>query len=257
MGLPMTTSAIVIAVLICLFVLVAVTFTLQQIEKNNREKSALVATLKSQTRNFQYMLDGFPEGLLNHDLKLLVCQCIAESVEQLIRLERRNPEYQLLQRQLNEKIAQLQTQPATSSQYQPLSNPAQIQEVQKLLNSLFNVIQRLYQSKRLSAAQTSNYSSQVQRLATRIALDANLAAAQTAQQTGKPRLAIHHYKIVIDKMSKDNADGAFTEQMLNLQQRCAQLETQTPQQQNEPLNEAWQTFEQNSKEEPKKKTIYD
>jgi len=58
-------------------------------------------------------------------------------------------------------------------------------------------------------------------------------------------------------MSKDNADGAFTEQMVNLQQRCAQLETQTSQQQNEPLNEAWQPFEQNSKEEPKKKTIYD
>lgn len=253
----MTTSAIVIAVLVCLFILVAVTFTLQQIEKNNREKSALIATLKSQTRNFQYMLDGFPEGLLSRDLKLLVCQCIAESLDQLLRLERKNPEYQQLQRQLNEKISHLQTQPANSAHYQPLSNPAQIQEVQKLLNSLFNVVQRLYQSKRLSAAQTSSYSSQVQRLATRIALDSNLAAAQSALQNGKPRLAVHHYKLVIDKMSKDNADGAFTEQMANLQQRCIQLETEAPQQQDTELNAAWKTFEQNSKEEPKKKTIYD
>jgi hypothetical protein len=254
----MATSTIVIGVLLCLFILIAVTFTLQQIEKNNREKSALIAALKGQVRNFQFMLEGFPEGLLNRDLKLLVCQCIAENLDQLLRLERNNSEYQQLQQQLNAKIAQLNTQPANSSQYQPLTDPAQIQDVQKLLHSLFNVIQRLYQNKRLNTAQTNSYSSQVQRLATRIALDANLAAAQAALQNGKPRLAVHHYKVVIDKMSKDNADGAFTEQIAMLQQRCAQLDTQAASQpQNSPLNDAWKNFEQNTKEEPLKKSVYD
>ena len=254
----MATSTIIIGVLLCLFILIAVTFTLQQIEKNNREKSALIAALKGQVRNFQFMLEGFPEGLLNRDLKLLVCQCIAENLDQLLRLERNNSEYQQLHQQLSGKITQLNNQPANLSQYQPLTDPAQIQDVQKLLNSLFNVIQRLYQNKRLNAAQTNSYSSQVQRLATRIALDANLAAAQAALQNGKPRLAVHHYKVVIDKMSKDNADGAFTEQIVTLQQRCEQLETQAASQPQEaPLNDAWKNFEQNTKEEPLKKSVYD
>lgn len=254
----MTTTTIIIAVLACLFVLLAVTFTLQQIEKNNREKSALIATLKSQARNFQYLLEGFPDGLLNRDLKLLVCQCINESLEQLLQIERKNPQHQQLHRQLNEKIAQLQSQPAESEQYQPLTNPAQIQEVQKLLNSLYNVVQKLFQNKRLSAEQAKSYSAQVQRLATRIALDANVAAAQQALQSGKARLAVHHYGVVIDKMSKDNADGVFTAQIAAYQQRRADIEALATQQQAQSaeLGDDWKGVGQ-AAAEPLKKKIYD
>ncbi len=252
----MSTTAIIIAVLVCVFVLIAVTFTLQQIEKSNSERNVLIASLKAQTRNFQYMLDGFPEGLLNRDLKLLVCQCITESLDQLVRLERKNPQHAQTQRQLQEKIAQLHAQNAEPTAYQPLTNPAQIQEVQKLLSSLYNVVQRLYQNKRLNAAQANAYGAQVQRLATRIALDANLAAAQQALQNGKPRLAQHHYGLAIEKMNKDNADGQFTAQIAALQQRHADLEkiasTQTS---NNELSDDWKSV--GNKEQPLKKSVYD
>ena len=253
----MSTTAIIIAVLVCVFVLIAVTFTLQQIEKTNSEKNALIASLKAQTRNFQYLLEGFPEGLLSVDLKLLVCQCIGEGLEQLLRLDRKNPQYSQQHRQLQEKIAQLQTQSATSAAYQPLTNPAQIQEVQKLLGSLYNVVQRLYQNKRLSAAQANAYGKQVQRLATRIALDANLAAAQQALQNGKPRLAQHHYGIAIEKMNKDNADGQFTAQIAACQQRHADLEKiASTQASNSELSDDWKSVTK-EKEQPLKKSIYD
>lgn len=253
----MSTTAIIIAVLACVFVLIAVTFTLQQIEKNTSEKNALIASLKTQARNFQYMLEGFPEGLLNRELKLLVCQCIAESLEQLLRLDRKNPQHSQQHRQLQEKIAQLQTQNTESVAYQPLTNPAQIQEVQKLLSSLYNVVQRLYQNKRLNAAQAESYGRQVQRLATRIALDANLAAAQQALQNGKPRLAQHHYGIAIEKMSKDNADGQFTTQIAACQQRHADLEkVASTQAASGPLSNDWKTVG-TEKEQPLKKSVYD
>lgn len=253
----MSTSTIIIAVLICLFVLIAVTITLQQMEKSTSEKNALIASLKTQTRNFQHLLDGFPEGLLSRDLKLLVCQCIAEGVEQLSRLDRKNPQYAQTLRQLQEKITQLQAQGVAQTAYQPLTNPAQIQEVQKLLNSLYNVVQRLYQNKRLNATQADAYGKQVQRLGTRIALDSNLAAAQAALQNGKPRLAQHHYGIAIDKMKKDNADEQFTAQIAACEQRHADLEKIANAQpaQNE-LSDDWKSV-RTEKEEPLKKSVYD
>lgn len=257
----MATSTIIIAIFACLFVLAAVTITLQQIEKANAKKSALIAALKSQNRNFQQLLDGFPEGFLNRDLKLLVCQCIADCLEQLLRIDRGNPQHQQQQRQLTERIAQLQSQPATQSQYQNLNNPAQMQEMQKLLNNLYNVIQRLYQNKRLNSAQAESYSKQVQRLGTRLALDTHLNIAQQALGEQKLRLAIHHYGQTIEKMGKDNADGSFTAQIESYQQRIQELEVldqqlQKQQQAKSTAGAEWKTLE--PKEDLlQKKNVYD
>src|SRR5690606_18780004 len=209
----MTTTTIIIAVIGGLFLLLIVTFTLQQLEKTNREKSALIASLKGQARNFRQMLDAFPDGLLSRDLKLLICQCCADTTDQLLKLDRKDPLFQQWRREMNERMTQLQAQPATAGQCQVLTDAVQIQEVQKLLTSLFNVVQNLLKTKRLSAPQANAYAQQVLRLNTRIAVDANLAAAQSALQNGKPRLAAHYYGIAIDKMSKDNVDNSYTPQI--------------------------------------------
>jgi hypothetical protein len=257
----MATSTIIIAVLACLFILVAVTITLQQIEKANAKKSALIAALKGQTRNFQQLLDGFPEGFLNRDLKLLVCQCITDCLDQLLRIDRGNPQHHQQQRQLTERIAQLQSQPAAQSQYQNLNNPAQMQEMQKLLNNLYNVVQRLYQNKRLNSTQSESYSKQVRRLATRLALDTHLNTAQQALAEHKLRLAIHHYGQTIEKMGKDNEDGSFTAQIEAYQQRIQELEVldqqlQKQQQAKSTASAEWKTLE--PKEDPlQKKNVYD
>jgi hypothetical protein len=256
----MATSTIVIAVFACLFILVAVTITLQQIEKANAKRGALIATLKGQTRNFQQLLEGFPEGFLSRDLKLLVCQCIGEGLDQLVRIDRGNQQHAQMQRQLADRVAQLQAQPADQSQYQAL-NPAQMQELQKLLNSLYNVVQRLYQNKRLNAAQAESYSKQVQRLSTRLGLDTHLNVAQQALGERKLRLAIHHYGQAIDKMSKDNSDGSFTAQIDAYRQRCQELEAldqqmQKQQQASSATNAEWKSLE--PKEDLlQKKNVYD
>lgn len=258
----MATSTIVIAVFACLFVLVAVTITLQQIEKANAKKSALIAALKAQTRNFQQLLEGFPEGFLSRDLKLLVCQCIGEGLEQLVRIDRTNPQHQQVQRQLNERVAQLQALPADQSQYQALNNPAQMQELQKLLNNLYNVVQRLYQNKRLNEAQAESYSKQVQRLATRLGLDTHLNIAQQALGERKLRLAIHHYGQAIEKMAKDNADGAFTAQIEAYRARCQELDTldqqlQKQQQTHSAANAEWEKTMKPKEDLLQKKNVYD
>lgn len=253
----MPTNTIIIAVLACVFILIAVAITLQQMEKSASAKSALIASIKSQTRGFQQLLESFPEGLLSRDLKLLVCQCIAEGLDQLIRLESGNSQNAQLRKQLQEKIAQIQAQPATQTAYQALTNPAQIQEVQKLLNNLYNVVQRLHQNKRLSAAQAQMYAAQIQRLVTRIALDNSLASAQQALQNGKPRLAQHHYGLAIEKMKKDNADGVFTAQIAACEQRRAELEKiASTQNTTDELSNDWKSVT-SPPEDSAKKRVYD
>jgi len=257
----MTTTTIIIAVLASLFVLVAVTFTLQQIEKTNRDRKALVAGLKNQTRNFSYLLEGFPDGFLSRDLKLLVGQCLHDGLDQLLRLEPRNAQHQEEKRQLEDKLAQIRNQ-AGEAPYQPLADAAQIQEVQKLLNSLFNVVQRLLQNKRLNASQADQYGRQIKRLATRVALDAHLNNAQQASSAGKFRLAVHHYGLVIEKMTKNNKDGSYSAQIAAYEQRRAELEALASQQENgggdAEVKGEWKEFDEQQKDENwKKKAIYD
>jgi uncharacterized protein YoxC len=252
----MTTTAIIIAVLASLFILVVVTFTLQQLEKNTSEKNALIASLKGQVRNFRHMLDGFPEGLLNRDLKLLVCQCIGESTAQLLRLDRKDPQIQQWQRELDATTTQLQAQPAAPTQYQILTDAAQLQDVQKLLTNLFNVVQQLHKTKRLSVDQANSYAQQVLRLNTRIAVDANVAAAQNALQNAKPRLAAHYYGVAIDKMNKDNADNSYTAQIAAFSQRKLELDALGAAQPEKTLGDEWKSVTQTPDHLPKNK-IYD
>lgn len=249
----MNTTTIIIAVAASLTVLVATVFTLQQIEKSNRQKQSLIAALKGRLRNFQHLLDGFPEGFLNRDLKLLVCHCLLDTLEQLARLEPKQHDPAL--QAIRERMAQLQGQPEQDS-YQPLTEAGQIQEVQKLLNSLANVLQRLVQSRRLQPAEAARYGQQVRRLSSRTALDGHLAAAQAALQQQKPRLAEHHYRQAVEKMRKDNADGFYAAHIVNCERRITELEKVQEPTGDAAADEAWRDFASDAGAW-QKKTVYD
>src|SRR5690606_1128505 len=183
-----------------------------------------------------------------------------DTTDQLLKLDRKDPLFQQWRREMNERMTQLQAQPATAGQYQVLTDAVQIQEVQKLLTSLFNVVQNLLKTKRLSAPQANAYAQQVLRLNTRIAVDANLAAAQSALQNGKPRLAAHYYGIAIDKMSKDNVDNSYTSQIAAYSQRKVELEAHEAvetQEQNKSLGGEWAALEKAHADTPPKKNVYD
>lgn len=257
----MSTTTIIVAISICLFLLVAVTFILQQIEKNNREKKQAVAAMRTRARSFQQLLSGFPDGFLGRELRLLVCQCLNDTFEQLIRLEPRNPEHRQEQEQLAALRQQLQALPDQPAGSQPLLDPAQIQQVQKLLNSLLNVVNHLAQAKRLLPAEAAEYSRQIQQLTIRSVLDGHLGAARQAQQAGKPRLAAHYYRLAVEKMTKSNAGGSYTNQIASCQQRIAELEAAAdsepePAAEAGPADEAWKEFDQD-RDAWKKKSVYD
>lgn len=256
----MSTTLIIALVGLGLLLMAVITVSMQQIEKSKAQRAELIAAIRSRARSFQQLLEGFPEGFLSRDLKLLVCQCWYEGIEQLAQLERKNPQIEQLRQQLQQRMESIKAQSATTA-YEPLTNPAQMQEVQKLLSNLFNAVQKLGQARRLNAAQTATYSAQIRNLSTRAGLDSHLLAAQAAMNDGKSRLAIHHYQQAIDKMNKDNADGGFSAQIAAMTARVEALETaeRAPAAANKPataVDDAWSKFGAID-ESWKKKSQYD
>lgn len=254
----MSTTTIIWAVSASLAVLVIVVFALQQIEKSNREKQALVAALKTRVRGFQLLLDGFPDGFLNSDLRALVCRCLLDAYEQLLKLEPRNPAYRSEQEQIADRLRQSKSEPLAGG-YQPLTDSGQIQEVQRLLNTLYNVVQGLVRNKRLSGAEGTHYAQQISALTLRIALDGHLHQAQQAIAGGKPRLAVHYYRLASDKMRKNNANEVYSAQLQLCEQRIAELESaaeRIPEDSAPPTDGQWQEFDEES-EAWKKKSVYD
>lgn len=255
----MSTTIIISLIGAGLLLMAVIAVGMQQIEKNRAQRAELIAALRMRARSFQQLLEGFPEGFLSRDLKLLVCQCWHEGVDQLSRLERNNPQIEPLRKQLVERMEQIKAQPANAP-YQPLTDPVQMQEVQKLLNNLFNAVQKLGQTKRLDAMQTQHFSTQIRTLALRAGIDSHIVAAQEAINGSKPRVAVHHYQLAIDKMNKNNPDGSYTTQIAAFAGRIAALEASENKTAEtkaaEPTDDAWKKFGEKD-ESWKKKSVYD
>lgn len=253
-------TLLVVAVSAGLFLMVAVAYTLQAIERQRRERRRLATALRARIRDFEHMLEGFPEGFLGQDLRLLVCQCLLETYQQINRLERGN-DYRAAADAVHRKMRQIQSGEDAPAR-RPLENQAQVRDVQQLLKRLFQYVERLHQSGRIDAAQAGSYGTQLRRLNTQAALDGFHLAAREAQEAGKPRLAIHYYRMAMDRIHQGNSDGHFNTLLEQLGARVAALEAQQEAAETEgaadgdPLEDQWERFEAED-ELWKKKSLYD
>lgn len=254
----MSTTTIIIAVSASLAVLVIVVFTLQQLERSNQAKQATIAALKVRLRNFQHLLDGFPEGFLSRDLRVLVCRCLLDALDQLIKLEPRQAQLRQEHVAISERMQQLRNQPPQGG-YQPLTDAEQIKDVQRLLAALLGVVEKLIASKRLPDTEGAHYRHEISALTLRITLDSYLQAAQQALAAGKPRLAVHYYRLAADKMRKHNGAGHYSDQLQLCDQRIVELEQlaeHTSTTAAEPPEDAWKGLDEEDATW-KKKSVYD
>ena len=252
-------SSMIIA-LICggLLLIVCVGFVVQSMERQQQEKKRVESALKQRARNFRQMLEGFPKGFLGKDLQILVCTCLQDVYEQLVQLNNKEPEYKKQLDSVNEHLQKL-NKTQVDQRHTPLSDPKQIKEVQKLLNTLFNFIIRLRKTGKVNQAQAQNYSRQIKRLVTRTSVDAITDAMKTALAQNKPKLAVHYLHMAIDKMNQQNADGSFTQNIAAMQEQIEQLEKtleERKQKAEEQISEQWDDVEQDD-DSWKKKAIYD
>ncbi len=220
----MSTTFIVIAIGIGLFILVAVAITIQTIDKNNKEKRRMESALKARSRNFDYMLEGFPEGFLSRDLQVLVCTCLEEVFYQLVQINP-NKEYKNKLARAQERLAECKAKQANATSV-TLSDAAQIKEIQKMLGGLYNFISKLAASKRINAKEAMAYGKQVRRLMVQTSTDVLIEPIQEAMQQGKPRLAIHYLHMANEKMKKENDDGFYNDRIAKQTARISELEEQ-------------------------------
>ncbi|WP_101759403.1 hypothetical protein [Oceanicoccus sp. KOV_DT_Chl] len=257
----MSTTVIVGIITIGLFILVTLAITMQTIDKNNKEKRRLEAALNSRSRNFDYMLDGFPEGFLSRDLQVLVCNCLVEVYSQLYQINSKNKDYKDKLDKANMRMAECKQKPANAPSV-TLSDPEQIKEVQKMLTSLFNFIAKLAASGRVNSKEAKIYGQQVRRLIVQTSVDALAEPIQNAIKQSKPRLAIHYLHMIIEKMKKENNDGFYTDRINQYTAKIAELEVQaTKVDAKEDPNRAAADAEWDELNKPddtwKKKAVYD
>ena len=253
----MSTALIIALVGLVLFVMVAIAITMQTVEKNKKEKRRLETGLRARARNFQFMLDGFPEGFLGKELRALVAQCLLEVHSQLATLNPKDTESQKAKEKSQQLLDQIRNE-ADGQKTLQLNDPKQIKEIQKLLGNLNNFIAKLLASKRINAKQAKAYSFQIRRLTVQTTVDAIENASRKAIKEKKYKLAIHYLQMALDKMAKDNAGGIFNKRIEKLQGQMEELGGQADEAAalREEADKEWDEIDKGD-DSWKKKAIYD
>lgn len=254
----MSTPAIIGLVSLLLIILVVVAITLQTIEKNNKEKRRLEAALKTRARNFQQMLDSFPEGFLSRDLRLLVCKCLQEVYSQLMQVDNKNSTYKKNKANYDQRIETIRQQPE-ADRTAKLSDPNQIKETQVLLQGLYGFISKLVKSKSLNSEQGQHYAQQVRKLMLQSTVDALMGGVQDSINKNKPRLAIHYLHMLVDKLTKENQNGQFSQQIAEYKQQISEFEKQAVEQEarKKAAGKEWDEVANQQDTTWKKNAVYD
>jgi chromosome segregation ATPase len=217
-------STYIIGIIVALLIaLSCYAFVSQSIDKKRKQKQRLLAALKTRSRNFKYMLNGFPPDFLTKDLQTLVNRCLVDVTEQLARIEPDNKTYveelQLFSKQLEE----IKRKPQKTKRKQ-LDNPQQVKEVKKYLQELNKFIASMVSRGNISKAQSTSYERQIKNLVLQMTVDAYLLNAKQSQQSNKARLAVHYYTLALKLLTKENAQGTYQKQITQLKTVIAQLE---------------------------------
>ena len=90
-----------------------------------------------------------------------------------------------------------------------LESHKQIKQVKSCLEELYKSIVRLEAAKTVSKALASGYKDQVKQLLYQAAADGYELHGAKAEQQEKLKLAIHHYQIALNVLTKNNQAGQF------------------------------------------------
>ncbi|MEH6557126.1 MAG: hypothetical protein V7708_04985 [Oceanicoccus sp.] len=210
-----------------LAVLVAVGILLQTMDNKRKENRQREAALNARARSFDYMLNGFPEGFLHPQLKILICHCLIEVFSQLNKIDPGNTNYTGKLATAQQRLTEFSAKPGKRAPV-TLSDRAQIREVQKMLSSLYNFVSELAASKRIKPADAIHYRKLLQRLLLQTTLDELInPIAEALDQNNKP-LAIHYLQVGRDKMQHENEDGFYNDSINKHNTRIDALTQQTP-----------------------------
>lgn len=261
-------SIMIVSIIIGLLgALVCFAFVTQTIEKKRKQRQRLLTALKLRSRNFKYMLNGFPPDFLPKELTVLVHRCLVDVCEQLSKLEPKEPLYLEDLQLYSSQMEAIQRKPKRNKR-KPLENPQQIKEVRTHLEDLHKFVHQLEKRGTLKKSQTEGFSRQIKQLVLQMSVDAYVHNGKQAQAAGKTRLAIHFFSLAKKLLVRENVDKSLNAQITQLGSRISKLQNQIREEepeyreaesqvsQKEEVSKAWDEFAE--KEEGwKKKRVYD
>lgn len=263
-------SSIYIAGIIVALLIAAVgyAFISQNLEKKRKQKQRLLSALKTRSRNFKYMLSGFPADFLTKELNILVYRCLVDVCEQLAKLEPGEPSYVEELQLYSSQMEEAKRKPATQKRA-PLENPQQIKEVKQHLEELNKFIALLEKRGGVSKSQADGFGRQIKQLVLQVSVDNYTLSARQARENDKTRLAIHFYSLARKLLVRENTSSGYQKQVSQLNNVISQLEAQLAEEepeyqpselealQKEEAQQAWDKFSNEEDEPWKKKRVYD
>ncbi len=216
-----TITILIIALLACL---ICYAFVTQTIEKKRKQKQRLLAALKLRSRNFKYILSGFPPDFLTRDLTVLVHRCLIDVCEQLSKLEPDDALYVDELQFYGHQMEEIQKKPQ-NKRPKPLENPQQVKEVRAHLEDVNKFVFQLEKRGSINNEQANIYSKQIRQLTLQMTVDNYILNAKQAQGSDKKRLALHFYGLANKLLTRENNSGAFTKQIAQLTAVIQNLES--------------------------------
>lgn len=265
----MSSVTVITTIIVLLAGLVCYAFISQTIRHKREQRSRLLAALKSRSRNFKFMLSGFPAGFLSKELTLLVHRSLIEVCEQLSKLDPNNPAHVQDLQTISSQMAEVQRQ-AKPQQNAELESHQQIKEVKACLEELNRFLYSLERQGRCNKASADSYRNQIKQLVLKVTVSSYELNGRAAAQASKTKLASHYYTTALNLLVREGRAGQFDQKIKSFKEIIAKLEKQleaegptsdiAPEEAAEQagIDGEWDKFSSDDDNSPwKKKQVYD
>lgn len=261
----MSSVTTVIAIICILVILISSAFISQASQQRRDKHNRLLAALRAKSRRFRSILSTCPKDFLPRDLTVLILRTIIDTSEKLSQLEKSNnthsQDVEIFTDQLK-KIQERDAHPAATV----LTSPKAIQEAKSALKELDLYIHDLEEKKTLPAQQTTAFKTQIKYLIFKLAIDSHELQAQAALDGNKPKVASHHYEIIVNMITNNAKNSALAKKLPELEKRITELKQRVSEEEKiHKIEEAhrlkdkdpnWKSLN-NPEDSWKKKTMYD
>ncbi|MFL0808828.1 MAG: hypothetical protein K6L76_00285 [Agarilytica sp.] len=263
----MSTASIILTIVAVLGVLVSYAFIQQSVQTKREHKARLLNALKSRARSFKFMNNGFPDGFLNKELKILIQRSLADVCEQLSRIEPSDPTHMQDLQVVNTHLADTQRLPGKHTPT-PLENPQQIKDARASLEELHKFIHKLETKQTIPRNQAQLLRNQVKALALQVTIDGHCLNGTQAKQAGKARLAYHYFDLAANLLKRDpnashlrHREGKIHAILEQLKEQLTEDQNLSPlsgseQEEAAEIEDEWNKFSETS-DVWKKKNVYD
>ena len=205
--------------------LVCYAFIAQSLEKKRKQKQRLLAALKARSRNFKYIISGFPTDFLPKELNILVYRSLVEACEQLSQIDCNDASHLQDLQLYSGQLEELKRKNKPNKQVK-INNPQQIKDVKRALEELNKFIIQQEARGNIDQNQLKIYNHLIKKLVLQISVDSYLINAKQSHKAGKLRLAVHYYILAHKLLGRENPDGSFNKQIQQLADMIKKLQEQ-------------------------------